>query len=157
MVLFKDAKEGQTVYLFNRNNAEYKEGVVSTVPTMPHYVPGQAVMMTDVSIKVEDSEKVYSIPENLSLTYAGDWCLATEQQDLLREIESLDAKAEKTINDVPRLEQIRDKCKKLKLDLNPQLKAQIDNERRFDKIEKNMEDLSSMFKEFMRTQQKPTI
>lgn len=156
MVLFKDAKEGQTIYLFNRNDADYKTGVVSAVPTAPHYVPGQAVLMTDVSIMVEDSEKVYSIPENLSLTYAGDWCLATEQQDLLREIESLDAKAEKTINDVPRLEQIREKCKKLKLDLNPQLKAQIDNERRFEKLENNIGELSSMFKEFMRTQ-KPTI
>lgn len=152
MVLFKDVKEGQTIYLFNRNNAEYMEGVVSTVPTAPHYVPNQAVLMTDVSIRLEDSEKVYSIPENLSLTYAGDWCLATAQQDLLREIELLDAKAEKTINDVPRLEHIREKCKKLKLDLNPQLKAQMDNEKRFEKIEKNMEDISSMFKEFMRTQ-----
>lgn len=152
MVLFKDAKEGQTVYLFNRNNAEYKEGVVSSAPSIPHYVPNQAVLMTDVSIRVEDSEKVYSIPENLSLTYAGEWCLATEQQDLLREIESVDAKAEKTINDLPRLEQIREKCKKLKLDLNPQLKAQQATEERFGRLEKNMEDLSSMFKEFMKTQ-----
>lgn len=152
MILFKDTKEGQTVYLFNRNNADYKQGIISSAPTIPHYVPNQPVLMTDVSIKVEDEEKVYSIPENLSLTYAGDLCIATEQQDLLREIDSLDAKAEKTLNDVPRLQDIRERCKQLKLDLNPQLKSQLETEKRFEKLESNIGELSSMFKEFMRTQ-----
>lgn len=108
--------------------------------------------MTDIAIRTDGEEKTYSIPENLALTYAGDWCLATEQHDLLREVEALDAQAEKQIADVPRLEEIREKCKKLKLDLNPQLKQQQETEQRFGRLEKNMEELSTMFKTFLNKQ-----
>lgn len=152
MILFKDTKEGQSVYMFCRNNADYKVGTIINTPTMPHYTPNQPVLMVDLSIRVDDTEKTYSIPENLSVTYAGDWCIATEPQDLLREIESLDMKAEKGINDVPRLQDIREKCKKLKLELNPQLRAQQYTEQRFEKLENNLGELSNMFKEFIRNQ-----
>lgn len=150
MLLFKDTKEGQNVYMFNRKSAEYKVGSVSSAPSLPHYVQNSAVLMTDVIIKVEGSEKTYSIPENLSLTYAGDWCLATEQHDLLREVEALDAQAEKQIADVPRLEEVRERCKQLKLDLNPQLKAQEETEKRFSRLESNVSELTSMMKTFMK-------
>lgn len=154
MILFKDAKAGQNIYMFSRNNADFKVGCVSSAPSIPHYAPNQAVLMTDIVIKVDGEEKTYSIPENLALTYAGDWCLATDQHDLLREVEALDVQAEKQIADVPRLEQIREKCKQLKLDLNPQLKQQQETEQRFGRLEKNMEELSSMFKTFMKKQTK---
>lgn len=156
MVLFKDTKEGQNVFLFNRDTAEYKIGTITSQPTMPHYAPSQPILMVDVTIKTDDVIKTYSIPENLSVTYAGDWCIATEQQDLLREVETLDMKAEKAISEVPKLQEIREKCKKLKLDLNPQLKIQQATEERFGRIETNMEQLSAMFREFMNTQ-KPSI
>lgn len=152
MILFKDVKEGQSIFMFCRKNADFSVGTVSSAPTLPHYVPNQAVMMTDLTIKADGSEKTYSIPENLALTYAGDWCLATEKQDLLREVEALDAQAEKQIADIPRLEEIREKCKKLKLDLNPQLKQQEETEQRFGRIEKSMEELSTMFKTFLSKQ-----
>lgn len=154
MILFKDTKEGQNIYMFNRQTAEFMVGSVSSAPTLPHYVPNQAVLMTDISIKSEGSTKNYSIPENLTVTYAGDWCLATEQQDLLREVEALEIQAEKQINDVPRLEEVREKCKKLKLDLNPQLRQHQETEERLNRMEKNMEDITSMFKTFMKKQTK---
>lgn len=152
MILFKDSKAGQNIYMFSRQNADFKVGCVSSAPSIPHYVPNQAVLMTDIAIKVDGEEKTYSIPENLALTYAGDWCIATDQQDLLREVEALDAQAEKQIADLPRLEEIREKCKQLKLDLNPQLKQQQLTEERFNRIESNMADLTSMFKTFMKKQ-----
>ncbi len=138
--------------MFCRHDADFKSGTVVTQPSVPHYSPNQPVFMVDVCIKVDDVEKTYTIPENLSVTYAGDWCIATERQDLLREVELLDQQAETSINDVPRLEEIRNRCAKLKLELNPALKEKQENEERLAKLEDNMSRLTDMFAKFMNNQ-----
>lgn len=138
--------------MFCRHDADFKSGTVVTQPSVPHYSPNQPVFMVDVCIKLDDVEKTYSIPENLSLTYAGDWCIATECQDLLREVELLDQQAEKSINDVPRLEEIRERCAKLKLDLNPSLKERKENDERIARLESSVTRLTDMFAKFMNNQ-----
>lgn len=152
MLLFKDAKQGQTIYLLNRETAEYTTGTILSTPTFPHYEPGHPTMVVDVKIKVGEKELTYSIPENLSVTYGGDWCIATDQHDLLTELDAIEAASDKAIADYDRHKERKQKCASLRPVLNPELKEKQQTEERLTRIETGMENLSTMFQQFLQTQ-----
>ena len=80
---------------------------------------GQSQMVVDVTIESEGKTATYTIPENLSVTYAGDIVLSTDKQGLLCEIEAMKNSAEKVLESVPRQREIIDKATTLLADLNP--------------------------------------
>lgn len=70
---------------------------------------GQSQMVVDVTIEANSKTATYSIPENLSVTYAGDVVLSTDKQGLMAEVEQMKNTAEKILESVPnrRKQQIR--------------------------------------------------
>lgn len=149
MKLFKELKKGETVHILDRKSAEYILGEVEDAPSLPHYDARQPTMAVDVKIRIKDNVRTYTIPENLSVTYASDLCIATEQSDLLVEVTSLLKKAEDSIENYPRQVEIRDRCKALMEDLNPTLKAQRENDERFKKLEEGQSELASLLKQLI--------
>jgi hypothetical protein len=59
-------------------------------------------MVIDVTIESNGKTATYTIPENLSVTYAGDIVLATDKQGLIAEVESMKNTAEKILESVPK-------------------------------------------------------
>lgn len=154
-MLFKDLKQGQLVHILDRKSAEYMTGKVVETPSLPHYDNRQPTMTVDVNIDIKGEKRVYAIPENLAVTYAGDLCIATEQKDLLNEVEQIEAKADEAIADYPRQQKVKEKCRQLVLDLNPSLKTQQANEARLNRLEQGQEKLLGMLERFMRNSSMP--
>ena len=110
---------------------------------------GQSQMVVDVTIESEGKTATYTIPENLSVTYAGDIVLSTDKQGLLCEIEAMKNSAEKVLESVPRQREIIDKATTLLADLNPIYKEKKQNEERFNKMENSINKLEQTVTNFI--------
>ena len=90
-MFFKDIKPNYPVYIFDKQTLEYIQGKVTSVslPRMQQMsngnnimpsinsplnggVSNNAMMVVDVTIDAGGRSATYSIPENLSVTYAGN-------------------------------------------------------------------------------------
>lgn len=82
---FKDVKQNYSVYILNKQDITITDGKVISVG-FPHLdlntkpAMGQSQMVVDVTIEANSKTATYSIPENLSVTYAGDVVLSTDKQ-----------------------------------------------------------------------------
>ena len=110
---------------------------------------GQSQMVVDVTIESEGKTATYTIPENLSVTYAGDIVLSTDKQGLICEIEAMKNSAEKVLESVPRQREIIDKATTLLADLNPIYKEKKQNEERFNKMETSINKLEQTVTNFI--------
>ena len=90
---FKNIQRNHPVYLLDKQTVEVKEGKV--VDNQPHINTGIATIsssgqpMRDVTIEVEGKQTIYTIPEHLGVTFAGETVLATDKADLLPEVGKL--------------------------------------------------------------------
>ena len=95
---FKNIQRNHPVYLLDKQTVEVKEGKV--VDNQPHINTGIATIsssgqsMRDVTIEVEGKQTIYTIPEHLGVTFAGETVLATDKADLLPEVGKLVNEAE---------------------------------------------------------------
>lgn len=148
--LFKNAKVGQLIHILDRKTAQYYTGKVEQPVGAPHFDASNPTLMVDVVINVDGQTRTYSIPENLSATYAGDWCLSTDTSDLLSELDQMEIQGEKTLQDVPRIEKMLEAIKERKLQLNPSLKEKKEQDDRMMKLENSVQNLTDMFRKFMK-------
>lgn len=150
MKLFKDLKQGEAVHVLDRKSAEYFVGTVEDTPSLPHYDSRLLVTTVDVRLNIKGDSRVYSIPENLSVTYSNDLCIATDQHDLIAIVDEIAAKADEAIANYPHQLEVRDKCKALALELNPERKAKQENEERMTRMEERQDKMFAMLEDFMR-------
>lgn len=149
MLLFKNAKVGQVIHFMDRKTADYYTGKVEQPVSAPHFEPNNPTLMVDVVVSVDGQCKTFSIPENLSATYAGELILATDTSDLLTELDQMQLQGEKDLQEVPRIEKMLKAIKERKMQLNPALKQQQEQDRRMERLESSVESLAEMFKKFM--------
>ena len=117
---------------------------LNTKPTM-----GQSQMVVDVTIEANSKTATYSIPENLSVTYAGDVVLSTDKQGLMAEVEQMKNTAEKILESVPKQKEVVDKTTALLSELNPIYKEKKETEQRFSKIEESISRMESTVNNFI--------
>lgn len=140
--------------MLNKQNMTISDSKVISV-SFPHMDMnnkpqlGQSQMVVDVTIESEGKTATYTIPENLSVTYAGDIVLSTDKQGLLCEIEAMKNSAEKVLESVPRQREIIDKATTLLADLNPIYKEKKQNEERFNKMENSINKLEQTVTNFI--------
>lgn len=151
---FKDIKQGYSVYVLDKQNMTITEGKVITVG-FPHIdvnskpQVGISQMVIDVTIESSQKTATYSIPENLSITYAGDIVLSVDKQSLSYEVQSMKTQAEKIIESVSKQKEIIDKAAYLLSELNPEYKEKKENEQRFSRIEDSINKLESTVTNFI--------
>ena len=151
---FKDVKQSYSVYILNKQNMTISDSKVISV-SFPHMDMnnkpqlGQSQMVVDVTVESEGKTATYTIPENLSVTYAGDIVLSTDKQGLLCEVEAMKNSAEKVLESIPRQREIIDKATTLLADLNPIYKEKKQNEERFNKMETSINKLEQTVTNFI--------
>lgn len=147
---FKDVKQSYSVYILNKQNMTIEDGKVTSVG-FPHMDLNSksAQMVVDVTIEASGKAATYTIPENLSVTYAGDIVLSTDKQGLLYEVEAMKNSAEKILESVPRQKEIIDKSTILLSELNPIYKEKQENEQRFSKMESSISRLEQTVNNFI--------
>ena len=151
---FKDVKQNYSVYILNKQDITIIDGKVISVG-FPHLdlstkpAMGQSQMVVDVTIESNGKTATYTIPENLSVTYAGDIVLSTDKQGLIVEVESMKNTAEKILESVPKQKEVVDKTTVLLSELNPIYKEKKETEQRFSKIEESISRMESTVNNFI--------
>lgn len=151
---FKDVKQNYSVYILNKQDITITDGKVISVG-FPHLdlstkpAMGQSQMVVDITIEANSKTATYSIPENLSVTYAGDVVLSTDKQGLMAEVEQMKNTAEKILESVPKQKEVADKTTILLSELNPIYKEKKETEQRFSKIEESISRMESTVNNFI--------
>lgn len=163
-MMFKDIKQNYPVFIFNKQDLSVVQGkVVAT--TFPHVdVNAQKVtptaisptnsistqMVVDVTIEAGGKTATYTIPESLSVTYAGNIVLSTDREGISREVEALKSSAEQVLLSVEKQKEIVEKTTALLAELNPVYKEKKENEERFTKIESSVAEMKTMLSNFIK-------
>lgn len=136
---FKNIQRNHPVYLLDKQTVEVKEGKV--VDNQPHINTGIATIsssgqpMRDVTIEVEGKQTIYTIPEHLGVTFAGETVLATDKADLLPEVGKLVNEADEIIKAYEPSKERKAKGEELLAALNPAIKEKQETEKRFKALE----------------------
>lgn len=144
---FKDLKQNYPVYILDKQTLTLTQGKAVAVgfPRMEmNPAAGKSGMVVDVSIVADGKTANYVIPENLSVTYAGNLVLSVDRQGLAGEVESMKVTAEQAIASVEQQKQILEKSTTLLAELNPTYREKQETEQRLSKIEASMGELKDM-------------
>ena len=152
-MLFKDIKQNYPVYILDKQEFCIIPGKATAVsfPRIEiNQKTGRSEMVVDITIEANGKTATYTIPENLSVTYAGNMVLSTDKQSLTGEVEAMVANADQIIASVPHAKKIKDKAPAILADLNPVYKEKQETEQRFGKIEGSISEMKGL----MQSQQK---
>ena len=155
-MLFKDLKQNYPVHIFDKQNVEYIQGKVTSVSLPRMQMPNMNMnslnnsMVVDITIDAGGRSATYTIPEGLSVTYAGNLVLSVEVDGVVKEIEAMKNTAEQVLNSVERQKEIKKKTCELLVELNPVYKEKKDTEERFNKIETSVSEMKNMLSSFIR-------
>lgn len=152
-MLFKEIKQNYPVYILDKQEFQIIQGKATAVsfPRVEmNQKTGRTEMVVDVTVEANGKTATYSIPENLSVTFAGNLVLSTDKQGLTGEVEAMVANADQILSSVPRAQKIKDTASAILADLNPVYKEKQETEKRFGKIEGSISDMKDM----MQKQQK---
>ena len=143
-MLFKDIKQNYPVYILDKQDLSVIQGKATSVsfPRMDMNPKiGKTEMVVDVTIEVNGKTGTYTIPEGLSVTYAGNLVLSTDKQGLSGEIEAMKNNAEQILASVDKQKEILEKSSSLLAELNPVYKEKQETEKRFGSIETQVSDV----------------
>ena len=154
-MLCKDVKQNYPVYILDKQELTFSQGKVMSVgfPRMDVMSkpvnPINTQMVIDVTVENGGKSATYTIPEGLSITYAGNIVLSTDKEGLIREIDAMKNSAESIINSMDKQKQILDKSNKLLSELNPAFKEKQEVDSRFANIENSINEMKEMFNKFL--------
>lgn len=157
---FKDVKQNYPVFILNKQEFSITQGKVvgTTFPRidinspvnnpMNYAKPGQ--MVVDITIEANGKTATYTIPENLSVTYAGDLVLSTDEQGLANEVEAMMNTAKQYFAAEGYQKKVLKNGPGLLADLNPEYKSKIETEERFTKLENSVGEMKTMLTNFIK-------
>lgn len=150
---FKDIKQNYPVFILDKQELTVAQGRAVSVgfPRMEvNPKSGKSEMVVDITIEANGKTGNYAIPENLSVTYAGNIVLATDQQGLSNEIESLQNAATQFFASESYQRRVLEEAPKLLAELNPIYKEKQETEKRFSAIESSIGELKDMMQGFIK-------
>lgn len=160
---FKDIKQNYPVHIFDKQSLEYTKGKVLSV-SLPRMQPTQNEnsfnsgnhlsqlnnsMVVDVTIDAGGRSATYTIPENLSVAYAGNLVLSTENDGIIKEMEAMKNASEQALSQIDRQKEICEKLKTLLADLNPVYRERKNTEERFNKLEDSVSKIENILTNFI--------
>ena len=158
-MLFKDIKQNYPVYILNKQDLSLTQGKAIQVsfPRMEmSQKTGKTEMVMDITIEAVGKAATYVIPENLSVTYAGNLILSTDKMSLASEIEAMKNTAEQVLASVDHHKEVLEKASSILAELNPVYKEKQETEKRFATIEEtvtsvkgSVDELKKMMSEFI--------
>ena len=153
-MIFKDAKVGQVLYIFNRANCSVETSKIVTVSSphleMSHAVPGtfsnSPAMVVDITT---DSQKSYTVSDTNELAYTSDSVITCDVNALLKEIKSHKAISEEAISRIEYHKDCIAKCTDLINKYDPTQKERQEIDARFTKLETSLQNLTSSITDFI--------
>ncbi len=147
-MLFKDIKQNYSVYVLDKDKLSLSDGKAVAVG-FPRYDLSTKSTVIDITLDANGKTATYAIPENLSVTYAGNLVLSTDKGGLAREIEAMRTSAEQVLASIDRQKEIIEKSSDLLSELNPQFKERQETEKRFASIENSVNKIEELVTSFI--------
>lgn len=145
-MLFKDLKNGYSLYIFDRDKVTFTQVKVLEI-TPPHFdghFGNPTEMVVDVT--VEGFPRPYTFKDNTDTGYVNNLVISTDREKGLREVEALKAQSEQALSKKDTYEANIDKCSKILSEFSPAFKEKRENEERFSKLEGSVSELKDMIK-----------
>lgn len=149
---FKDLENGYSVYVFDKNNIEVKEGKI--VGKDGPKLDNKALtndFVVDLMIEMDGQSKTYTFKANSEVGYVDAISICTSREQLLREVSAKRSQEEAMKNQieqaVEKLDEHRtaiEKCAVMLTDLDPHLREKKANEERMTKIEESMNEMRKL-------------
>lgn len=97
--MFQTLRKGATVYILDRTstpevNIGYVENVTMPRPMYPTFNPAASLgtnmqMVVDLTVRVGDQKKEFSVPNNLSIHTYGDYTISENKEAMISEVDGL--------------------------------------------------------------------
>lgn len=97
--MFSTLRNGATVYILDRTGEpEVNIGCIENVsmprPMYPTYNPAVSLgtnmqMVVDLTVRVNDEKKEFSVPSNLSIHTYGDYTISESKEAMISEVDGL--------------------------------------------------------------------
>lgn len=138
IIMFRDLKQNQHVYLLRRNDGLHvSEGKVISV-SPPHIDPTKIgsvnQMLVDVTIEENGKTKMFQIPDNLSVAYCdnNELTISSDRDCFVREVESIKSQA---LDGVDRNKATIQQADKILSEYSPAFKEKRDSDERLSRME----------------------
>ena len=154
-MLFKDMKPGYPVYLLDKETIKTATGKIVNVgqPHFPNPMAGNlsqtTQMLVDVTVESDRQTRTYSIPDTLSVTYAGTLVLSTDREGILRDVEAMKSRSEEVLKEVEKHRYTITECDKILEEWNPAFAEKKRQDERISGLESEVKGLGSMLREFI--------
>lgn len=151
MTFFKDLKQNYFVYIFDKQNITFTQGKITDISS-PHIdmrapmINSSYQTVVDITVEVNSKTNTYTIPDNLSFARSGSLVIATEKEDIIKEIEVIKMNAEHIVNTINDQKAIIEKTSKLLETINPVFKQEKERENRFTAIENSIKKINEQQK-----------
>lgn len=152
-MLFKDIKQNYPVYVLDKQELTVTHGKAVDVgfPRIEmNPKTGKSEMVIDVVVEMNGKTTPFVIPENLSVSYAGNLVLSTTEQGLVGEVKSMQNMAEQYFAAESYQRKVKEVTPGLLAKLDSTYREKQETEKRFGKIEGSISEM----KDLMRGQQK---
>lgn len=168
MTLFKDIKEGYSLHTLIRTENGRKYAIGSVVHISDPYFPTPNVnnpsqitssqpylRFLDITLKIGERTTTYAVMENSSMAEGKDGTiLATDRDYIIREVESIQSRAESGLREVPNLKKDLEDCKNILEELKPELAEKRQMDKRLSDLEGNYRSVQQTLNEILKAVRK---
>lgn len=144
-MIFKDIKQGYTIYLFDRNTIEVTEGKV-TAAGASHLDKMNSLfeMVVDITIDASGKTQTYTFKDSNEVGYAGQLMITPNRDAVIKEIQVLKSQAEDALSKVNKEKETVEKCTSLLSTFDPVYKEKKETDERFNKLEQSINDIKEL-------------
>lgn len=144
-MIFKDVKQGDAIYLFDRNNISVQTGKVTAV-TGSHAGKYNNVfeMVVDITVNTDGNTQTYTFKDSNEVSYNGQIMLTPNKENVVREVKQLKSQAEDVLNNVEKSKETISKCSTLIAEFDPIYKERKENDERYSKLESEIASIKEL-------------
>jgi hypothetical protein len=155
-MMFRELKAGYSVYSFNKESMEQKQVKVVSVgsPYVEPSKPGQLSQgmsrMVDVVVDEGGRNHIYAIPENASVTFAGETVLSCDAEGVLREVRAVKSHSEGVLSSMGTHKERIARCETIIAELDTAYKEKRAMDSRLTLVEDCMKEMKNDIKNLIR-------
>lgn len=153
MLTFKEAKANNPVYVLDKDTLSFLTCNIIAIKPGKLNSNNPGGMYMDVTLEINGVQNIYSIPDNLSITYTGNKgqvVISLEKSLLTHDLESCISERERILNSVDLYKTQIETARNLLMEVNPIFKEKQQTEARFSKLESDMSEIKQLLEQLVK-------
>lgn len=155
--MFQGLSIGSSVYVLTKDDMNLRIGEVSFVGNPKqvfNQLPGNFLTpkySVDIKVSVDGQQYEFNqLPGELdAFCYNSGTLICDTQESLLKELAAIESASKKHIEDVPTHERRLEECRRIRSDIDPQVKKEAEQTRRIDSLQSQVSDIRAMLSELL--------